>query len=76
MTIEQRNYKLTLAYDGTDYCGWQVQPNGIAIQEVIQDKLAIILRTKTTLTGSPALQFRAALNRHAREIRLLPAPAR
>lgn len=52
MTTEQRNYKLTLAYDGTDYCGWQVQPNGITIQEVIQDKLAIILRAKTTLTGS------------------------
>lgn len=52
MTTEQRNYKLILAYDGTDYCGWQVQLNGIAIQEVLQDKLAIILRTKTTLTGS------------------------
>ena len=25
---------LTVAYDGTDYCGWQVQPNGITIEEV------------------------------------------
>ena len=26
---------LTVAYDGTDYCGWQIQPNGITIEEML-----------------------------------------
>lgn len=46
------NYKLTIAYDGTAYCGWQVQPNGVAIQEVMQQKIAIILRKEVNLIGS------------------------
>lgn len=39
-----RNLKLTLAYDGTNYVGWQIQPNGLAIQEVLE-------RAITRLTG-------------------------
>lgn len=46
------NYKLIIAYDGTNYCGWQVQPNGTSIQELIQEKLSVISRTKITLIGS------------------------
>ena len=34
-----RNLKLTLAYDGTNYVGWQIQTNGRAIQEVIERAL-------------------------------------
>jgi tRNA pseudouridine38-40 synthase len=30
---------MTLAYDGTNYCGWQIQPNGIAIQAVVEQAL-------------------------------------
>ena len=32
----QRNIRLTLAYDGTNYVGWQVQKNGLSIQEVLE----------------------------------------
>jgi tRNA pseudouridine38-40 synthase len=32
-------FKITLAYDGTDYVGWQRQANGISIQGVIEDAL-------------------------------------
>lgn len=32
--------KLTVAYDGTNYCGWQVQPNGVTIEEVLNRKLS------------------------------------
>lgn len=46
------NYKLTIAYDGTRYHGWQVQPNGLSIQEILQSKMAIILRQKISLIGS------------------------
>lgn len=35
-----RRVKLTVAYDGTNYCGWQIQPNGITIEEVLNQKLS------------------------------------
>lgn len=38
------NYKITLAYDGTSYNGWQIQPNAPSIQETLQDCLKILLR--------------------------------
>jgi len=31
-----RNILLTITYDGTNYCGWQIQPNGITIEEKLQ----------------------------------------
>lgn len=37
-----RTLKLTVQYDGTDYVGWQRQPNGTSIQAVIEDALAPI----------------------------------
>lgn len=33
--VHMRRMRLTVAYDGTDYCGWQVQPNGITVEEVL-----------------------------------------
>lgn len=45
-------YQLTIAYDGTGYSGWQVQPNGQAIQPLIQNALATVLRGPVKLTGS------------------------
>lgn len=35
-----RTILLTLAYDGSGYCGWQVQPNGISVQAVLEQALA------------------------------------
>lgn len=46
------NYKLTVAYDGTAYSGWQIQPNGISIQEVLQNQLRTILRQDVVIIGS------------------------
>jgi len=45
-------YKLTIAYDGTGYGGWQIQPNKITIQETIQTFLEKIVTTPAHLTGS------------------------
>ena len=36
----ERNIRLTLAYDGTDFLGWQLQKNGRTVQGVMQDGLA------------------------------------
>ena len=30
------NYKLTISYDGTNYSGWQIQPDSKTIQEIIE----------------------------------------
>lgn len=45
-------YKLTIAYDGTSFGGWQVQPNCISIQALIQNALTTILRTPVSIIGS------------------------
>ncbi len=43
---------MTIAYDGTNYSGWQIQSNAISIQSLIEQALEIILRTPTSITGS------------------------
>jgi len=47
-----RNIKLLIEYDGTGYHGWQVQPNALTIQEVIEEKLAILTRHPVRLIAS------------------------
>lgn len=34
-----KRVKLTVAYDGTNYCGWQVQKNGVTIESMLNDAL-------------------------------------
>jgi tRNA pseudouridine38-40 synthase len=46
------NYKLVIAYDGTRYGGWQVQPNAQTIQEVLQQTLALFLRQEVKVIGA------------------------
>jgi tRNA pseudouridine38-40 synthase len=51
MTMKQR-YFLYLSYNGANYCGWQTQPNGKAVQEVIEQNLSMLLRTETAIVGA------------------------
>lgn len=44
--------KLVVAYDGTDYCGWQVQPNGITVEEVLNRELSRLFKEEITVTGA------------------------
>lgn len=44
--------KLTISYDGTNYCGWQVQPNGVTVQQVLEDALKTATGESTRITGS------------------------
>ena len=36
-------YFVTLCYDGTAYHGWQIQPNGISVQAILQQALALVM---------------------------------
>lgn len=64
------NFLLTLAYDGTNYCGFQVQANGRSIAAAVQDALEAVLGARPDIKGCSrtdagvhALGF--ALNFHA-----------
>ena len=43
---------LTVAYDGTNYHGWQVQPNAITIESVLNQALSDLLKEEITVTGA------------------------
>jgi len=47
-----QRYFITFAYDGTHYHGWQIQPNGISVQEVLQKALSTLLRGETGVVGA------------------------
>ena len=47
-----QRYFITLSYDGTAYHGWQIQPNGISVQEVLEHSLSTILRETIAVTGA------------------------
>ena len=46
------NYKLTIAYDGTEYGGWQLQPNANSIQQQLETGLAKIVGAPVRVHGS------------------------
>ena len=48
----QRNIKLEIEYDGTDFHGWQMQPKLRTVQGEIQEKLKTILRHEVSLIGA------------------------
>jgi len=58
-----RRVKLTVAYDGTAYAGWQMQPNGTSVQSVMEDALARILQEPVRLRAAG----RTDAGVHARE---------
>ncbi|MEQ8202710.1 MAG: tRNA pseudouridine(38-40) synthase TruA [Smithellaceae bacterium] len=47
-----RNFKMVIEYDGTAYCGWQRQKNGVSIQQVLEEKIRLITREEVTVIGS------------------------
>lgn len=46
-----QRYLLKISFDGTDYHGWQVQPNGITVQKKLQDAFNILYGYSPDLTG-------------------------
>jgi len=47
-----RTIRLTIEFDGTAYSGWQRQPNGLAVQQVIEEALCQLLAEKVDLRSS------------------------
>lgn len=47
-----KRVKMIVAYDGTNYKGWQVQPNGITIEEVLNKTLSELLGEEIVVTGA------------------------
>lgn len=47
-----KSFALTLAYDGTRYAGWQTQPNGVAIQQIVTDAVATVVGHPVVIRGS------------------------
>jgi tRNA pseudouridine38-40 synthase len=46
------NKKITIEYDGTRYCGWQVQPNGSSVQAALEKAIGTFFRVPARITGS------------------------
>ena len=44
-------YFIELSYDGTDFCGWQIQPHSPSIQETISKALSLILQQEILVVG-------------------------
>ncbi len=47
-----QRYFIDLAYDGTAYHGWQVQPNGASVQECLEKALSTLLRREGGVVGA------------------------
>ena len=47
-----RRIKLTVAYDGTNYCGWQIQPNGITVEEILNKAIKKLTGEETAVIGA------------------------
>lgn len=47
-----KRIKLVVAYEGTNYCGWQIQPSGITIEAVLNKALSELLGETIKVTGA------------------------
>jgi tRNA pseudouridine38-40 synthase len=47
-----RTFALTIAYEGTRYAGWQIQPNGLAVQHVLSEAVSVVVGHPIQVQGS------------------------
>lgn len=53
-----KRVRIVVAYDGTNYCGWQIQPNGITIEEVLNKALCKLTGEEIRIIGRKPNRFR------------------
>ncbi|HYE32365.1 MAG TPA: tRNA pseudouridine(38-40) synthase TruA [Methylomirabilota bacterium] len=77
---EANRYKMVVAYDGTNYKGWQVQKSGVGVQELVEKALAALFPSNPQLhsssrtdTGVHALGMAAHFDVLATEDRMEPS---
>ena len=51
-----KRVRLIIAYDGTNYCGWQVQINGITVEEVLNKALKDLLNEGIVISANQFIQ--------------------
>lgn len=47
-----KRVRIVVAYDGTNYCGWQIQPNGITVEEILNRELSRITGEDIHIIGA------------------------
>ena len=47
-----KRFFITLSYNGRSYCGWQIQPNAMNVQETLQEALSTLLRKEINAVGA------------------------
>ena len=47
-----KRVRLIVSYDGTNYCGWQIQNNGITVEEVLNHALTDLCREEIAVIGA------------------------
>ena len=52
MGISMQRIKLTVAYDGTNYAGWQIQKNALAIEEVLNKAISDLTGENIVVIGA------------------------
>ncbi len=47
-----KRVRIVVAYDGTNYCGWQIQPNGITIEEILNREISKVTGEDIHIIGA------------------------
>ncbi|MCD8041920.1 MAG: tRNA pseudouridine(38-40) synthase TruA [Tannerellaceae bacterium] len=50
--IDVNRYFIYLGYNGKNYCGWQIQPNRVSVQQTLEEALFTLLRQPVSVTGA------------------------
>jgi tRNA pseudouridine38-40 synthase len=52
MTQNKTRYFIFISYKGTSYHGWQIQPNSVTVQQILEEALSVVLNEKICTNGA------------------------
>ena len=47
-----KRFFINLSYNGKNYCGWQIQPNAVSVQQTLQESLSTLMRKTIDIVGA------------------------